>query len=60
MRSCTKDLKIPKDDVMKYFNKVYQTLNLPEMNDLLNTSDVCFEDVWHEMDFLGTNKISWH
>jgi len=60
MGSCTKDLKIPKEDVMKYFEEVYKKLNLPEINELFNTSEVCFEDVWHEMDFLGTNRISWH
>lgn len=60
MQSCTKDLKIPKDDVMKYFSKVYQTLKISEINEVINTSEVCFEDVWHEMDFLGSNFISWH
>ena len=60
MGSCTKDLKIPKNDVMKYFNNVNQTLKLAEINELLKTSELCFEDVWHEMDFLGTNLISWH
>ena len=29
MESCTKDLKIPKGEVMKYFNKANQTLKLP-------------------------------
>ena len=60
MGSCTKDLKIPKNDVMKYFNNVNSTLKLAEINELLKTSELCFEDVWHEMDFLGTNLISWH
>jgi hypothetical protein len=28
MGSCLKDLKIPKDEVIKYFNKANQTLKL--------------------------------
>ena len=51
--------KLNRTDMMTYFKTLYTNMG-EDYKHVSESSEECFEDVWHEIDHSETGYITWH